>query len=193
MASGETKGIRTNTKSLITLSRTISHALRHEPWVYELELDEEGWTDAQILLNTLQAMRPEWKDINVDDLITLNNSAGKKRFEIDKGRIRALYGHSLPGKMLKTPSEPPEYLYHGTNPAIIPKIKENGLQPMNRQYVHLSTDKKTAIEVGKRKANNPILITISSSKAHREGIIFYIGNDKVWLADQIPPKYLSYE
>ena len=26
------------------LSKTISHALRHEPWLYELELDDEGWT-----------------------------------------------------------------------------------------------------------------------------------------------------
>lgn len=26
------------------LSRAVSHALRHEPWLYELELDGEGWT-----------------------------------------------------------------------------------------------------------------------------------------------------
>lgn len=25
------------------LSRLVSHALRHEPWIYELELDDEGW------------------------------------------------------------------------------------------------------------------------------------------------------
>ena len=28
---------------LTRLSRTISHALRHEPWVYGLELDTYGW------------------------------------------------------------------------------------------------------------------------------------------------------
>jgi len=25
-----------------TLSKAVSHALRHEPWLYELEQDEEG-------------------------------------------------------------------------------------------------------------------------------------------------------
>jgi len=29
---------------LVRLSKTVAHALRHEPWLYELELDEEGWT-----------------------------------------------------------------------------------------------------------------------------------------------------
>jgi putative RNA 2'-phosphotransferase len=28
-------------KDLTALSRTMSHALRHEPWLYELELDGE--------------------------------------------------------------------------------------------------------------------------------------------------------
>jgi putative RNA 2'-phosphotransferase len=27
----------------ITLGRVLSHALRHEPWLYELELDADGW------------------------------------------------------------------------------------------------------------------------------------------------------
>lgn len=27
--------------SLVNLSRTISHVLRHAPWLYELELDDE--------------------------------------------------------------------------------------------------------------------------------------------------------
>ena len=28
---------------LTKLSRTVSHALRHEPWLYGLELDSYGW------------------------------------------------------------------------------------------------------------------------------------------------------
>jgi putative RNA 2'-phosphotransferase len=29
-------------KDLTAISRARSHALRHEPWLYELELDREG-------------------------------------------------------------------------------------------------------------------------------------------------------
>ena len=32
-------------KDLTQISRVVSHALRHEPWLYELELDAEGWTE----------------------------------------------------------------------------------------------------------------------------------------------------
>ncbi len=37
------------------LSKTISHALRHEPWIYELELDSEGWVPVSQLLESLHS------------------------------------------------------------------------------------------------------------------------------------------
>jgi putative RNA 2'-phosphotransferase len=38
-------------------------------------------------------------------------------------------------------SKPPAILYHGTSPSAAKNIMSEGLRPMNRQYVHLSTDK----------------------------------------------------
>ena len=78
----------------------------------------------------------------------------KVRFEIKDDKIRALYGHSssiLFNKIQKTASKPPDILYHGTSPSAAKNIMSEGLRPMNRQYVHLSTDKNTALQVGKRK------------------------------------------
>lgn len=37
------------------LSKTVSHALRHEPWLYELELDDEGWVAVSQLLESLRS------------------------------------------------------------------------------------------------------------------------------------------
>ena len=31
----------------IELSKEISYALRHAPWEYELEMDEEGWVSVE--------------------------------------------------------------------------------------------------------------------------------------------------
>lgn len=39
--------------NLVELSKGISYALRHAPWEYELELDEEGWVDIEQLLAAL--------------------------------------------------------------------------------------------------------------------------------------------
>jgi len=48
-----------------------------------------------------------------------------------------------------------------------------------------------AIQVGKRRDNNSVLLVVSSRKAYENGILFYHGNDKVWLADAIPSKYIT--
>ncbi|WP_276202955.1 hypothetical protein [Jiangella muralis] len=38
----------------IDLTRVVSHALRYEPWLYELELDDESWAPVDQLLATLR-------------------------------------------------------------------------------------------------------------------------------------------
>ncbi len=37
------------------LSKEISYALRHAPWEYELEMDEEGWVPVEQLLSALHS------------------------------------------------------------------------------------------------------------------------------------------
>jgi len=172
------------------LSREVSYALRHAPWEYELELDEEGWVDINQLLFSLHECK-KWQDLSERDLYIMIEKSEKKRHEISNGRIRALYGHSIPQRILKELKSPPAMLYHGTARRFVNAIKENGLLPQNRQYVHLSIDIDTALQVGKRHDYEPVLLKIQALKAWTEGIKFYIGNDKVWLADTIPGKYIS--
>lgn len=173
------------------LSKTISHALRHEPWIYELELDEEGWVEIENLIKTLRQEREEWKNLSIQDLEEIIKRSSKKRFEIMENKIRALYGHSVPEKLLKEPLPPPEILFHGTSHRAWEIIKSSGLLPMNRQYVHLSFDKKTAIEVGKRKDKKPLILIVKSQEAFEKGIKFYKGNEMIWLADYIPAEYIQ--
>ena len=53
------------------LSKTVAHALRHEPHVYELELDEEGWTDVATLLGALRGHAARVKAAGMVRLVTL--------------------------------------------------------------------------------------------------------------------------
>ena len=41
----------------VQLSKTVSHALRHEPWLYELELDDDGWVSVEAMLGADNGVR----------------------------------------------------------------------------------------------------------------------------------------
>lgn len=172
------------------LSKEVSYALRHAPWEYELEMDESGGVPLEQLLFSLH-QTSKWEDVTKKDLIEMIERSEKKRHEIYDDKIRAFYGHSIPMKIVKEEKMPPNILYHGTARRFMDSIAEKGLLPRSRQYVHLSQDIATAEIVGKRRDNNPQILVIDSLSAWNEGIRFYYGNEKVWLADMIPSKYIS--
>ena len=177
-------------KILKKISKTVSHALRHDPEAYGLELDEEGWVEVEDLLVALRRRGGAWESLTEEHLQEVVARSDKQRFEIREGRIRALYGHSLPGTIARTPSVPPDVLFHGTSPDAGRRIREEGLKPMGRQYVHLSTDGATARQVGLRRSRAPVILGIDAKRAHEDGLLFFEGNDKVWLAGEIPPEYI---
>lgn len=179
-----------NKNNLESLSKEVSYALRHVPWEYELELDDDGWVGVDQLLTALR-LNPKWSNVIVSDLELMIFESEKKRHEIADGRIRAFYGHSIPNKILKSEEIPPATLYHGTARMVKDSILQEGLKPNQRQYVHLSQDIETAMLVGKRRDFDPIIFQINSKLAYENGVKFYLGNEKVWLADVIPPKYLN--
>ena len=124
-------------------------------------LDKKGCTSISELLIALSLHHQHhhsnrWlRHIEKQNLEEMIARSDKVRFEIKDDKIRALYGHSysfIPFiKIQKISSKPPDMLYHGTSPSSAKNIMSEGLRPMNRQYVHLSADKNTALQVGKRK------------------------------------------
>lgn len=169
----------------------MAHALRHEPWLYELEVDEEGWAPLDQLLSSLRRDRPQWSGLEREELEEMIRRSDRRRYEIRDGRIRALYGHSLPGRLDREPADPPPSLYHGTDPAALASIRSEGLRPMGRQYVHHSADRETALEVGRRKAPDPAVLVVDADAARDAGVSFYAGNEKVWLSDRVPAAFLG--
>ena len=171
------------------LSKTISYALRHQPEEYDLHLDAEGWVSIEALLDALH-QRKSWQHVSIADINAILAESDKQRFEIHDGRIRALYGHSTSEKVEKEAAVPPEILYHGTTSRAAATIHSKGLLPMKRQYVHLSTDEKTARQVALRRTSSPVILRVAALKAHQQGVHFYPGNENVWLADAIPPAFI---
>lgn len=173
------------------LSKEISYALRHAPWEFGLELDKEGFVPIDRLLRAINDEGRYGRNITKADLERMIEVSEKRRHEIVGDKIRALYGHSVEQKIRKAQAKPPDILYHGTTHVALPQILEGGLKPMQRQYVHLSIDVQTAISVGARRDSDPVILRVDAASANAADIAFYRGNDKVWLTDTVPAKYLS--
>lgn len=177
---------------LVRLSKTVAHALRHQPEEYGLELDEEGWVPVASLLAALHTRGNSWQRVSVADLEKIIANSEKQRFEMRAGKIRAFYGHSTAEKIEKQAVPPPPILYHGTTQQAVTSIRRGGLQAMKRQYVHLSTNEKTAHQVALRRTQQPVILQIAALRAHEQGIRFYQGNEDIWLADAIPPTFITF-
>lgn len=173
----------------MVLSKAISRGLRHEPGLYGLELDEAGWVEIDDLIAGLR--RQGRRTVSISDIEEVMRHPAGQRYEILDGRIRALYGHSFPASVKKNSEKPPPSLFHGTARASVEKILAQGLLPMKRQHVHLSVDEKTAHTIGLRKDPNPAVLCVNSAHAFADGVNFFRGNTKVWLAEAIPADYLD--
>lgn len=172
-------------------SKLISFWLRHQPQQAGLHLDAYGWADIQQLLHALAD-----RDLHftLQELVALNTATDKVRWEIDPGagKIRATHGHSVPVAMNAAPACPPQVLYHGTAIQTIPQIREQGLLPMGRQFVHLSETKDAAMAVGRRHGQ-PYIIQVNTWELVKAGQPFYRTAHQVWLTAAIPAAHLTFE
>jgi putative RNA 2'-phosphotransferase len=179
-----------NDKQRTQISKFMSLVLRHEPHAIGAELDADGWMPVDVLLNGMRKSHP---NLTLDDLIEIVESNEKKRFQLSECRknIRAVQGHSvaIEGSTVK-PELAPEFLYHGTATKSVEAILANGLIPMSRIHVHLSSDIETATKVGSRHGK-PVIFQVNSKVAQNEGIQFFQAENGVWLCDALPAKYLT--
>lgn len=174
---------------MIQRSRFLSLVLRHQPQAAGIELDDAGWVEVDTLLQGLAA---SGHPLTRTELETLVQSNDKQRFSLseDKRRIRANQGHSVEVDLGLSPASPPSTLYHGTVEKFLDSILAQGLTPGERHHVHLTADRHTAFKVGSRRGK-AVILAIDASSMAREGYLFYLSANGVWLTDTVPTKFLK--
>ena len=170
------------------LSVFISLILRHKPDTIGINLDENGWANVDELLNGINESG-RYIDISTLEEIVTADQKQRYSFSDDKTLIRANQGHSIPVDVELKEIEPPIFLYHGTADRFLENIRQEGLKPMSRLYVHLSNDIETATKVGKRHGK-PMVLKINSGNMHKDGFKFYLSENGVWLTKDVPYKYM---
>lgn len=183
----------TEERRLERLSKFISMILRHKPEAIGITLDEHGWADVDELIKGINETGEEI-EFSKDTLETIVKTDKKQRYSFsqDKTLIRANQGHSIPVDVELEKKEPPKVLYHGTGVKSVKAIQEQGLLPMERLYVHLSTDVETATNVGKRHGT-PVIFQVNAEQMQKDGYDFFQSVNGVWLTKEVPAKYLELE
>ena len=175
-------------RRLIGISKALSLILRHEPHRFGIALDPEGYAPLDEVLN---AVRTRVSGVSEQDIeaVIREVEPDKCRFTLSDGEIRANYGHSTADKIIHEPTLPPASLLHGTSEQWVNVILEQGIRPMRRQYVHLTTNGDLAARVGSRHGKVRVL-NVDSAAAHAAGVTFYRANESFWLANWIPPAFI---
>jgi 5-formyltetrahydrofolate cyclo-ligase len=165
------------------MSKYMSYILRHHP---PPSISENGF----IPLDELTRMVKKKYGVGRQVIQSVAENDSKGRFEIFHEKIRAVYGHSYPVSIELTPADI-DVLYHGTTEKAATHILKEGLNPKGRQKVHLSPTIEVAQEVGKRHCECPVLLKVDVRKALENGVIIQKASNLVYVADHIPPQYIS--
>ena len=167
------------------VSKYMSYLLRHNP--ENLKMDSEGFVRIVDLLEELE------KIYTVDEFFirAVVEKSDRRRFQIVDDRIRAIYGHTIDVEVKFPVDEKVRFLYHGTSVQSAAVILKEGLKPMKRRWVHLSTTPKMAKDVGRRRTSKPIILVVDAEKARKEGMQFYEATNQVYLSDEVPSKFIK--
>ena len=172
------------------ISKFLSLVLRHAPETIGLELDKQGWAQTSDLITKC---KNKFGELNLEKVKEVVQTNDKQRFALNEDftMIRANQGHSLKSvDIALEPKKPPYTLYHGTASKNVESILTNGIDKRSRRHVHLSAEKQTAEMIGSRHGV-PVILKIDSYGMSKEGILFYLSDNGVWLTDFIDPKYIK--
>ncbi len=181
-------------KEFLRLSKYLSFILRHKPKTLGVKLDNQGFTDVNLeeLARRIRGSSKRWKWVKAADIEEIVEKDEKGRFEIMGGRIRAKYGHSLPyvKPFQERGVKPPQTLYHGTMGRVIDKILKEGIKPMGRNMVHLTSSLREAVEVASRRKGEGQIIVINALKAFKEGTMFWRASKNIYCTKYVHPRYI---
>lgn len=192
-------------------SKALSYILRHGGPAVGLTFDEESFATVDDALQALYVLGRIHAQLTRAELLAVVDDPANPRFERHGDRIRARYGHSgaqaaappdgepeavpsAPPAPALVPETPPAFLFHGTSKEAADLILAGaGLVPRTRRYVHLSVDRDEARRVGRRHADEPVILRIDALGAAKAGAEFGRAAERTWLTPHVPVDYIRAE
>ncbi len=175
------------------LSRFLALVLRHRALMFDLPMDEEGFVPIDDLLDLMAERQRSLDWVEPEHIEALARNQGRQRFEVRDDRVRATYGHSFSRPIFYPAVEPPDQLFVAMPRARVAEVRQKGLRPQGRQYVHLSKEREEALEIGRHHDPNASAVTVRAHDAHAHGVKFHRPTEGIFLVAQVPPEFLDVE
>nr|WP_145546505.1 RNA 2'-phosphotransferase [Variovorax boronicumulans] len=173
-------------------SKLLALILRHQPESIGLTLNAEGWA---LVAELVERARSAGHVFTAKDVVEAVRAGTKRRFELslDGQSVRAIQGHSTSQVKRQLQAVcPPPVLFHGTATRFLTSISARGLLAGVRHHVHISADRPTALQVGRRHGQ-PVVLPIDAAGMHAAGHEFHLVENGVWLTSSVPAKFLVIE
>ncbi len=172
----------------VRVSKLMAYILRHSPEEFGLKPDREGFVPLGKLVGALQTVYPCVTEEFVKEIV---ENDPKGRYEIRDGKIRARYGHSFEVSLNHEEDRESRILYHGTPRRNLEQIMREGLKPMKRRFVHLTTSRSEALETGRRHGRDVVLLIIDAECLRRRGLRVYRAGKNVRIVRSVPPECIT--
>jgi putative RNA 2'-phosphotransferase len=175
-------------RQLEDLAKVLTYVLCHRPDEFGLVLDPEGFVSVKQLLQALAAERG-FSHTRRHHLEQLAGLLTPPRFELAGDKIRGI----APGPAdLRRPGEPPPaLLYIAITPKAHERVFEAGLKAPPGQELLLASSKELALKLGRRRSQDPILVTVQAQAAARAGVDLVAYGEELYLARETPRQFLQ--
>ena len=183
MKGGEIEGI----------GRVLAGMLRHFPENYGVRMDDHGWIKLYTIIPVIKVQKKNFWWLTPFHIEALVKTDPKERYQInDREEIRATYGHTIPVNMDDLPTENiPEKLYYQTTDEELEFIRETGISPSDKSWVHLSMTPRQAYISGLFHIEAPAVVPIDTVAMRESDLPVYKATSDVFLTATIPPQFVG--
>ena len=180
-----------NDREIKKLGSLMAGILRHFPQQFELEIDKNGWIDIEKMADAIKNKVDGFYWVRRKHIEAVAMTDDKGRYQIKNDRIRATYAHTINVDLSDLPDVDVDELYYPVTEEEVEIVLEQGLFPVDRNKVHLSGSMEKAIEAGKKRCENPVILKIDAKRAVGDGLQIKKAGKEVYIADKIDGKYIS--
>lgn len=167
----------------VNICKFLTFVLRHKPQVAGLKLDEQGFAEIPRVLSSIEKLKKI--KLSEQELLTITKKFAKNIFQVQEGKIRAEFGHSIilnmiiPKGFIESKNVP-RNLYALIDNRETWSIISGGLKSSNLKSDLVADSNKLILKDGLK------IVTVDSSKAEKTSTFYYNESSNSYFCKFVP-------